>query len=516
MGNLFGELWDDGKRALGAGLNDGAHLIGDGLNGAGLHGAAQTVDTLGDKAGYGLGADVAELQLGETTDPAELVHGDPAAIRSSASKLRTFSGAFGETAGGLRGLDTAHWTGAAADAFRARFAPHPAQWQDAATATSTAAGALESYAGAVESAQDQARQAITLYEQGQQASATAQAAYQAEVAAYNSAAQAYNTRLASGQDPGTAPTEPGAFSDPGEAMRAQAAQILGGARSARDAAAASAASAIRPAAGLAPAEPSFWAQVGSDVMDGMQVANLADISFTGGIVTGAAGIVKFARTLDPIDPWNQEHPAEYLAGLSGTAAGLAEAGTDPGQLVQGLAGTGWGSDPFAAAGRLVPNLALAAGTDGAGTAADAGSVAERAALGSGEDAGALSAAAGDPELAAQPPGNTVTAGDPIDVVTGDVVLAAADLTLPGVLPLVVRRRHRSSWRAGRWFGPSWMSSFDQRLQVSGDRVIGVFDDGRKRAGRAGAPRVRGRRARSCCRWRGRRGRCAGTTAAAGP
>ena len=102
MGNLFGELWDDGKRALGAGLNDGAHLIGDGLSAVGLQGAAQTVDTLGDKAGFHLGADVAELQLGETTDPAELVHGDPAAIRSSAAKLRTFSGAFGETAGGLR------------------------------------------------------------------------------------------------------------------------------------------------------------------------------------------------------------------------------------------------------------------------------------------------------------------------------------------------------------------------------------------------------------------------------
>ena len=247
MGNLFGELWDDGKRALGAGLNDGAHLIGDGLNAVGLHGAAQTVDTLGDQAGYHLGADVAELQLGETTDPAELVHGDPAAIRSSASKLRTFSGAFGETASGLRGLDTGHWTGAAADAFRAKFAPQPARWQDAASATGSAAGALESYAGAVESAQGQARQAITLYEQGQQASAAAQAAYNTKVAAYDSAAQAYNTKLASGQDPGTAPTEPGAFSDPGQAMRQQAAQILGDARGARDAAAAAAASATRPA-----------------------------------------------------------------------------------------------------------------------------------------------------------------------------------------------------------------------------------------------------------------------------
>src|ERR1700761_3766501 len=151
MGSLWGELWDNGKRALGDGLNDGAHLIGDGLSAVGLQGAAQTVDTLGDKAGFDLGPNVPELQLGETTDPAQLVHGDPTAIRSSAAKLHTFSGAFGETAGGLRGLDTGHWTGAAADAFRAKFAPHPAKWQDASSATRTGGGALESDDGAGES-----------------------------------------------------------------------------------------------------------------------------------------------------------------------------------------------------------------------------------------------------------------------------------------------------------------------------------------------------------------------------
>ena len=72
----------------------------------------------------------------------------------------------------------------------------------------------------------------------------------------------------------------------------------------------------------------------------------------------------------------------------------------------------------------------------------------------------------------------VTAGDPVDVATGDVVLAEADVTLPGVLPLVITRSHRSSRRTGRWFGPSWLSTLDQRLQVSSERVIGVFDDGR--------------------------------------
>jgi RHS repeat-associated protein len=66
----------------------------------------------------------------------------------------------------------------------------------------------------------------------------------------------------------------------------------------------------------------------------------------------------------------------------------------------------------------------------------------------------------------------------VDVANGDVILAATDVMLPGVLPLVLERTHRSSWRTGRWFGRSWLSSFDQRLLVTADRVIGAFADGR--------------------------------------
>jgi len=76
------------------------------------------------------------------------------------------------------------------------------------------------------------------------------------------------------------------------------------------------------------------------------------------------------------------------------------------------------------------------------------------------------------------PDNVFTGGDPVDVATGDVILRETDVTLPGILPLVLERRHRSSWRTGRWFGRSWLSSFDQRLLVTADRVIGAFADGR--------------------------------------
>ena len=63
------------------------------------------------------------------------------------------------------------------------------------------------------------------------------------------------------------------------------------------------------------------------------------------------------------------------------------------------------------------------------------------------------------------------------VATGDVVMTQTDVSLPGLLPLVLKRVHRSSQRGGRWFGESWVSSLDQRILVTGDRVAAVFADG---------------------------------------
>jgi hypothetical protein len=211
---LFGDLYDEGKQDLGDVVNDGAHAVGDGLNLLGFHGAAQAVETEGDKVGYSLGANVGELQLGQTDDPVLLVHGDASAIRQAASRLRVFSSAFGETASGLRGIDTGQWEGAAADAFRAKFAPEPGKWAEASSATGKAAGALESYAGAVESAQSQAQRAIDLWNQGEEATKAAAAAYNQQVAAYNSAAQGYDALRAAGKNPGTRPDEPAPFGSP--------------------------------------------------------------------------------------------------------------------------------------------------------------------------------------------------------------------------------------------------------------------------------------------------------------
>lgn len=67
--------------------------------------------------------------------------------------------------------------------------------------------------------------------------------------------------------------------------------------------------------------------------------------------------------------------------------------------------------------------------------------------------------------------------DPIDVATGEVVLHHTDLSLPGILPLVLERTHLSSYRAGRLFGTSWASTLDQHLEVDSRGVCFAAADG---------------------------------------
>lgn len=69
-----------------------------------------------------------------------------------------------------------------------------------------------------------------------------------------------------------------------------------------------------------------------------------------------------------------------------------------------------------------------------------------------------------------PADSRVCASDPVDIASGEVVQVQHDLTFEGPLELVLTRTHVSSYRAGRWFGPSWASTLDQRLEVGGTEV----------------------------------------------
>ncbi|WP_051858564.1 DUF6531 domain-containing protein [Streptomyces cellulosae] len=67
--------------------------------------------------------------------------------------------------------------------------------------------------------------------------------------------------------------------------------------------------------------------------------------------------------------------------------------------------------------------------------------------------------------------------DPIDLATGTMYLPQTDVTLPGALPLLLTRRVESGYHLGRWFGPSWSSTLDQRLEIDAEGVVYVTEDG---------------------------------------
>ncbi|MEU5001147.1 DUF6531 domain-containing protein [Streptomyces sp. NPDC021622] len=69
------------------------------------------------------------------------------------------------------------------------------------------------------------------------------------------------------------------------------------------------------------------------------------------------------------------------------------------------------------------------------------------------------------------------ARDPIDVATGDMLLPQTDVELQAALPLILERTHVSSYRWGGWFGQSWASTLDQRLQADDDGFIYAAPDG---------------------------------------
>ncbi|MEU4795815.1 DUF6531 domain-containing protein [Streptomyces sp. NPDC023327] len=68
-------------------------------------------------------------------------------------------------------------------------------------------------------------------------------------------------------------------------------------------------------------------------------------------------------------------------------------------------------------------------------------------------------------------------GDPVDVATGQMFLDATDVTLPGTLPLSFTRRVASGYRSGGWFGPTWTSTLDERLEIDADGIVLVTEDG---------------------------------------
>ncbi|MFD4814988.1 putative T7SS-secreted protein, partial [Streptomyces sp. NPDC058418] len=166
-----------GKKVVGEGIDWTTDRIGEDLEYLGAEGLADKVTDWGDNTASGLGASVSEQRLGQTDQANELIHGKPAAIRESAGHMKDFFAAFDRVGQGMKKLDSAHWKGESAEAFREKYAMHPIKWLRAADACEAAGQALVTYAEAVTWAQGQAQEAIDLYRKGKEASAKAADGY---------------------------------------------------------------------------------------------------------------------------------------------------------------------------------------------------------------------------------------------------------------------------------------------------------------------------------------------------
>ncbi|MFE2381676.1 putative T7SS-secreted protein [Streptomyces misionensis] len=474
------ETWNAGKKKLGEGVDWAAHKVGGELDHVGLHKWADKIEDAGDGLASYLGATPGEKQLGETDDPHQLLHGAPERIRESAEHLRDFHGAFDKVGQGMRKVDSSGWQGEAGDAFREKFGVHPAKWATAAEACLEAAKALESYADTVTWAQSQAKEALELYKKGEKASRDA-------AEAYNKKADAYNAKVKADEDPGPRP-EP--FHDPGKADVDSAVHKLAAARKQRNTAATEAQGKIKTALAHAPAEPPPLARLRHNLEDGYMQLDTEAVHFVGGVVKGTAGLVTFVRGLNPLDSYNLTHPANYLQHVSMTLSGLVATGEHPDRALKGM-WSDFKKDPSEFGGRMLPQLFVGDGVGlEAGLTRDAaqagmrsvaeGTLKDGARVGV-EDAGRATArdtVREDPRQPSREQDSRVSDGtDPIDLATGRMYLPQTDVVLPGALPLLLERRVESGYHLGRWFGPSWSSTLDQRLEIDAEGVVFVTADG---------------------------------------
>jgi len=121
-------------------------------------------------------------ELGQTTNPRDLVPGDPeriaADLRSLVGTMRGVGGVGSE----LGGVNPSQWDGQGSAAFRESFGDHVPRWQDAVTTMGQGAQRLADFGDTLTWAQSEAQTAIEEYTQAQAASRAAQAQQQAQAA----------------------------------------------------------------------------------------------------------------------------------------------------------------------------------------------------------------------------------------------------------------------------------------------------------------------------------------------
>ncbi|MEY9933772.1 RHS repeat-associated protein [Catenulispora sp. GP43] len=360
------------------------------------------------------------------------------------------------------GSDTAamQWVGQTADAFKNQYGPLPGRLQKLYTSYSEASDALSAYWPALQAAQTKAdaalRQAQDAHADLQRATTNANtAATDLKTAQQNHAA---NPNPQAVTDAQTAHDTAQTNLDNAKARMADLTKQANDADNDRITAAKTCASALHKAQGDGIHNKSWWDHVAEDLSEwGGKIAEIAN------------DLAPFLDVLALATSW--------IPGVDVVTAALAEADNIIAMVGTGIEVLGdamqghWG-DALMGAGML--GLTLLGGKaieKFGGKALESlsskfGKEAEAEVEGS---VGAEARAADGNKLANE-------AGDPVDIVSGQMITTALDISLPGILPVVLRRSYASGYANGRLFGPGWSSTLDQRLSINQAGIHFVGDD----------------------------------------
>ncbi len=434
------------------------------------------------------------------------IAGDASAIRSSATKWLMFAASTSSASSDIRQIDSGDFKGDEADLYRERLgADLPPHLDTASQAWSTVSTALQTYATSLESLQQRMNAlSARAADQQTQAGAASDAVADARTAdaRHTAAVKAAQQALKPGQTLPVDSYQPQTGAASGQLNAAKAAlqattdaanQLHAEHSTAVDACV----SAINTAAGMRFQEPpGFWGRLGAAV--GGWIRDHADV------LTAISGVLKQISSIAGLLAM-----IPVLAPVMGPIAAAAGAGS---VVIDGalVAATGKGSmtDVLIDAAGMLPGGRAAQGVaKGAkmareATTAKAAVGATKTATTLGRDARGLESVAGqahgadkavagadtagsravnhaDSAVAHDTPAESLPCvGDPIDVVTGQMVLAQTDVDLPGVLPLVLKRVYKSGYRWGGLFGGSWASTLDQRVELGSEgAACYVAEDG---------------------------------------
>ncbi|MGW1979510.1 putative T7SS-secreted protein, partial [Streptomyces sp. NPDC001889] len=142
IGDIVSDLTPDvvedavekGTEWAGERVEDAGNWTADRLDDIGWESGSDWVRDKSRSLANRMGAQVDELDLGQSEDRTELVHGSPSKLRSTASHLKDLQKAFDSVGTGLAGLDSSALRGQAADAFRTTVRIEPPKWFRAADA----------------------------------------------------------------------------------------------------------------------------------------------------------------------------------------------------------------------------------------------------------------------------------------------------------------------------------------------------------------------------------------------